>query len=389
MTAEHALGPRHFVDVWNPSYASNAMEAHLAILLGATARFDLGQLASDQEIYVWWGKVRSANRRQALAKLDTILGIGAELEGDQEREGHLYLTDYRALYVGHVVGMTREDVRETDQAHVPDYYAKNHLECDFWYKLMDVRRLVADDTLAVIAELKRLRNVDYNDLPVSLYGGMVDLPLIVTRPDRMRFFEPEVRDEVTDEALWVEFDAQAGGVGAMERELRENLFGDAVWMALEPAARTFIATAEKIFRDHRNDPAFDFGPVVGNFAKALEVSLNAVLARVLPDVPEKARLAGYDGRTVDVLERMPLTLGQFARAVGGEQALNAAITQRLVHGGWFARDLAAVADGVAQVRNPGAHQQRVGRDAAMIVRNQLVGVGCQGALAELTKVRLK
>lgn len=382
MTTRH-----HFVDVWNPSYASNAMEAHLAILLGATARFDQGQLESDEDIFVWWGKVRSPNRRQALGKLDRILAIGAELEGDENREGHLYLTDYRALYVGHVVGITREDVRQADAARVPDYYAKNHLDCDFWYKLMDVRRLVADDTLAVIAELRRLRNVDYNDLPVSLYGGMVDLPLIVTRPDGARFFEPAARDDITDGALWAEFDAQAGGVGGMERELRENLFGDAVWMALEPAARTFIATAEKIFRDHRSDPAFDFGPVVGNFAKALEVSCNAVLARVLPEVPERTRGVNVDGRTVDLLGRMPLSLGQFARAIGGEQALIAALAPKLLHGGWFTGELPVIADGVARVRNPGVHQHRIGRDPATGLRNQLVGVGCQGVFAELTKVR--
>jgi hypothetical protein len=375
--------------VWNPSYASNAMEAHLAILLGATARFDLGQLESDEDIFVWWGKVRSPNRRQALGKLDRILAIGAELEGDQEREGHLYLTDYRALYVGHVVGITRDDVRQTDPARVPDYYARNNLDSDFWYKLMDVRRLVADDTLAVIAELRRLRNVDYNDLPVSLYGGMVDLPLIVTRPDGARFFDPATRDDITDESLWVEFDAQAGGVGGMERELRENLFGDAVWMSLEPAARTFIATAEKIFRDHRNDPAFDFGPVVGNLAKALEVSCNAVLARVLPGVPMRAREVNFDGHTVDLLGRMPLSLGQFARSIGGEQALVAALTPRLIHGSWFTGDLPVIVDGVAQVRNPGVHQHRIGRDPATVLRNQLMGVGCQSVFVELTKVRAR
>jgi hypothetical protein len=280
-------------------------------------------------------------------------------------------------------------VRRSDGERVPDYYARNHLECDFWYKLMDVRRLVADDTLGVIAELKRLRNVAYNDLPVSLYGGMVDLPLILTRPDGMRFFDPEVRDELTDESLWVEFDAQTGGVGAMERELRENLFGDAVWTALEPAARTFIATAEKIFRDHRNDPASDFGLVVGNFAKALEVTLNAILGRVLPDIPPKDRLAAFDGRTVDLGDRLPLTLGQFAHAVGGERALNAALAQRLVNGAWFTGELPVIVESVARVRNPGVHQHRIGREAALGVRNQLVGVGCAGVFNQLAVVRPK
>ena len=170
----------------------------------------------------------------------------------------------------------------------------------------------------------------------------------------------------------------------MERELRENLFGDDAWMALEPAARTFIATAEKIFRDHRNDAAFDFAPVVGNLAKALEVSMQR---GARPACSPRCRSArggpAFDGHTVDVLGRMPLTLGQFARALAGEQALNAAITpaaaaRELVHrraGGGGGRG--------AQVRNPGVHQHRVGREAAMTVRNQLVGVGCQGAFSGL------
>jgi len=35
----------------------------------------------------------------------------------------------------------------------------------------------------VIEQLRQLRNVRYHDQRVSLYGGMVDLPLVVTRPD--------------------------------------------------------------------------------------------------------------------------------------------------------------------------------------------------------------
>jgi hypothetical protein len=36
---------------------------------------------------------------------------------------------------------------------------------------------VGDDTPVVIEKLKRLRNLNYGERPVSLYGGMVDLPL--------------------------------------------------------------------------------------------------------------------------------------------------------------------------------------------------------------------
>jgi hypothetical protein len=111
-----------------------------------------------------------------------------------------------------------------------------------WFKLGDIRRIVADDTLQVVEELKKLRNVNYNDRPVSIYGGMVDLPLVVTRPDGARFFDPDDREALAGERLWVEFDAELGaGIAGMERELRENRFGPALWSALEPTARTFVA----------------------------------------------------------------------------------------------------------------------------------------------------
>ena len=379
------LVQRHFVDVWNPSYASNAMEAHLAVLLHWAAKYDAGQ-ADEEEIYVWWGKVRSPNRQQPLKHLDVALAIGQELDRDEDREGHLYLTDYRSLYVAHVDRITRDDVRSKCPDHVPPYYTKN-LECDFWYRVVDIRRLVADDTLGVIAELKSLRNVNYGDRPVSLYGGMVDLPLIVARPDGARFFDPAVRDPVTDGTLWAEFDAQSVGLGAMERELRENLFGDVAWMALEPAARTFIATAEKVFRDHRSDAAFDFGPVVGSFSKAVEVSCNSILRRVLGRIPVEARRVNIDGQTVDLAGGRHLTLGEFARVVGGERALNAALTHRLKHGAWFTGSLPAIVDELRQVRNEAAHAERVEREVATRWRDRLVGVGAQGILVELAGVQ--
>ena len=52
--------PRHLLGVWNPTYASDAMEATLQLLLAAAQRFADGGDADD--LYVWWGKVRSQNR---------------------------------------------------------------------------------------------------------------------------------------------------------------------------------------------------------------------------------------------------------------------------------------------------------------------------------------
>lgn len=192
MIPEAKTSPLHLVTVWNPSYAANAIEEHLRVLLEWARKFDLGK-AGDTDLYVWWGKVRSPNRQQAQANLDIIRRLRDTLS-TTDGEMHLYLTDYQSLYVGDIDDIVEGDLPESEASHVPEYYGHNRLRCDFWFKLLDIRRLVADDLPGVITELKKLRNVQYEDRPVSLYGGMVDLPLFVKRPDGQRFSGEYERD---------------------------------------------------------------------------------------------------------------------------------------------------------------------------------------------------
>ncbi|MDQ3136688.1 MAG: hypothetical protein M3Q93_03765 [Gemmatimonadota bacterium] len=387
MSASRGTHQRHFVDVWNPSYAADSMDAHLTLLRAAAKRFERKEIV-DEALHVWWGKVRSPHRQQELKQLPDVREIAAELESDHERECHLYLTDYSSLYVGHVDAISEADARTLPGAQVPGYYDALGLACDFWYRLLDIRRL-ATDTRAVIAELKPLLNLGYNEMPVSLYGGMVGLPLVAYRPDGRRFFDAENRDDVIDGHLWAEFDAEQAGVGAIERELRENLFGEEGWTALDPAARSFIASAEKVFRDQRADPAFDYGPVITNLAKALEVICNAVLRQVAPILPRELRQVTVDGKPLDLADGRHLSLGQLAHVLRPKGALQRALRQRLENGDWFVDRFPGALNEVVQVRNPGAHREQIGRESAIGVRDRLVGVGCQGVFTELTKVKLR
>jgi hypothetical protein len=119
----------------------------------------------------------------------------------------------------------REDDDDPD-AHIPAVYRRDDIQCDRWFQLWDIGRLVSDDTLAVVDELKKLHNTAYYDMPVSIYGGMVNLPLIVTRPDGARYFEADVREQLIGKQYWVGFDSEHSGIGATERELREHCFGE-------------------------------------------------------------------------------------------------------------------------------------------------------------------
>jgi hypothetical protein len=145
---------------------------------------------------------------------------------------------------------------------------------------------------------------------------MVELPLIVTRDDGARYFEPDVRQKLIDGRFWVEFDAERSGVGQIERELRENVVGASTWDGLDPAVRVFVATAESLFRGHRTDAAFDFSGVVINFAKAVELQTNIVLRRALAGLPEADRRVNIDGRSADLTSGGLWPLGSLARTIG-------------------------------------------------------------------------
>ena len=376
----------HLVAVWNPSIAPEAMDDHIAVLLAGLQRFAEG--GSDTDPCVWFGRVRSPNRQQPLPHFGQVLALDAETPVDEHdaREAHLYLTDFRSLYVGQLGGITQDDMSVEEPESVPEYYRRLRLDCDCWFQLFDIRRLVEDDTLAVVAELRKLRNIHYNDRPVSIYGGMVNLPLVVYRDDGVRFFDD--RDRVLDGKHWVQFDAESAGLAGLEQDLRGNLFGETAWTALDVGTRTFVTTAERIFRDNRANGAFDFSPVVGGFAKALEIETNRRMREGLVRSTPAARHINLDGQSVDVTRR-GLTLGQLARALGEEHQLRTALAQRLHQTHWFTGEFPPILKAFADLRNQAVHTGRTDRATAIQWRDRMVGVGCEGVLVRLAGVRLR
>jgi hypothetical protein len=381
---------RHLLTVWNPAYADNALDAHLRVLLRWAGRQRAGAAEAD-DVYVWWAKVRSRNREEPLPHAAEIATLDDQIRGDMET--HLYLTDYRSLYVGHLGEVTAEDVlaEEGEIEHAPSYYRE--LEADFWFRLWDLRRLVNDDTGAVIEELRRLGNTRYHGRPVSLYGGMVELPLIVTRDDGARWFAD--RAMLTSGRLWAERDADLrGDTQRLARELPDNLFGRAVWNAFEPATRTFLTSAEAVFRTRRDDPAFDFsGPAV-EYAKAVETELNALIFPRLRKRLERGMARDRDvvveGRRIDLGTRVPhQSLGTILRLLEDDDAVGRALGAAFSHAdaGWLRGTAPRELKGLLELRNPAAHSEAVSRERVEQVRAQVLGIGCEGILVRLARAK--
>jgi hypothetical protein len=383
---------RHLLTLWNPSYASDAMDEHLRVLLDWAGRYRRGEVDED-EVYVWWGRIRSPNRKGALPHAEEISALDEQVRGGIET--HLYLTDYRSLYVAHLGEITPDHLsREAPDElhHMPDYYRDQF--ADFWFRLWDVRRLVGSDTPGVIEELRRLRNLRYHDRPVSLYGGMVDLPLIVTREDEVSWFSD--RDILTDGYLWAERESELKGeTERMARELRDNLLGPEVWAVLELATRTFLSSAEAVFRTRREDPGFDFsGPAV-EYAKAVETELNALLfpamRKVLSGVTEAERTVRLDGTLLDLGKPVPpQSLGTILLLLEKKAAVTRAVRKAFVHDhAWLLGELPHSLRRVLDLRNPAAHSRTATRDAVGTRRREILGIGLEGAIPRIARVKMR
>jgi hypothetical protein len=82
-----------------------------------------------------------------------------------------------------------------------------------------------------------------------------------------------------------------------------------------------------------------------------------------------------------------LSLGQLARVIGDNKAVNDWLRRRLRPAEWVAVSLAPVLRDVAELRNPAAHRERFSREQMVPLRDRLVGVGWMGQLADLGRVR--
>jgi hypothetical protein len=242
----------------------------------------------------------------------------------------------------------------------------------------------------VVQELCHLKNTRYHDQPVSLYGGVVELPLVVWRETEVDWFGD--REALTDGCLWAERDAEfRSEAGRLSADLRDNLFGPRIWNLMEPATRTFLASAEAVLRARREDPVFDFSIPAVEYAKAVETEANAVvfslLRRALQERPLRDRLVRADGRELDLGRPVShQTLGTLRRLLLDEPLVKDAI-RRLgsAHVTFFTDEyrLPGQLEKVQALRNPAAHSDSVSRERLLKLRDELLGIGGMGVLVDL------
>jgi len=385
--------PNHLISLWNPTYSNVAMDVHLRVLLRWADLSDQGE-ASPADVYVWWARLRSPERKGAHPHQSQILKLDRQIRDGVET--HLYLTDYRSLYVGHVAEITAADLpteRPEEKKHIPDYVLEH--EAGFWFRLKDLRQVVSGDLAGTELEIQKLRNTLTPERPVSMYGGILDAPMIVRRDPPVSWFEK--KEELTGGQLWAQLEAQLRGESKrVARQLRDNLFGPKLWRAMEPASRTFLTSAEAVYRSRADDPGFDFSTVAIEYAKAVEVELNALIFPAIRSVlagkaPKQREIHGTHAR-IDLGKPVRhQTLGAIAYYLDQSSLVQKAIRTGLhKDAGWilsdsFRREL----ENLLKLRNPAAHWEITTGDVVGEHRATLLGIGCEGFLARLIRAKVR
>lgn len=85
------------------------MDRYLAVLLAWAERRDRSE-ADEEDVYVWWDKLRSPRREEALPHCEEVLVLEDQITDGVDT--HLYLTDHQSLYVARLVEVTDEPVAE-------------------------------------------------------------------------------------------------------------------------------------------------------------------------------------------------------------------------------------------------------------------------------------
>jgi hypothetical protein len=207
----------------------------------------------------------------------------------------------------------------------------------------------------------------------------------------------EKRQELTGGQLWAQLEAQLRGESKrVSRQLRDNLFGPRLWRAMEPASRTFLTSAEAVFRARRDDPGFDFSAVAIEYGKAVEVELNAIIFPALRSVlankaPKQREVHGTHSR-LDLGKPVPhQTLGAMAHLLERQTLVQKGLRTALHRdSGWmlsdrFRKDLV----GLLKLRNPAAHWEVTTGEMLEERRSELLGIGCEGFLVRLLRTKVR
>ena len=253
-----------------------------------------------------------------------------------------------------------------------------------------LRRLVAGRHYCDHRAAEEVTQRHYYNQPVSLYGGMVNLPLVVTRPDGLNFFDPTAAASRPTPLC--------GPVRRGGSELRSPRSSAHCATASLASAWNCVRPRRAIVHRNGGKSTATIGPirpstgaVVGSF-RALEVHVGGTLESSSVRENAMMRHMNVDGSTVDLANARGLSLSRSFMCCpptrdDGRRWSILSTTWTVAHTDLFIGG----ARSVPQVRNDATHGRRIDQRTASSWRNQFLGVGSTdpGHLVQLAEGQLR
>jgi hypothetical protein len=187
-----------------------------------------------------------------------------------------------------------------------------------------------------------------------------------------------------------------GETERLSAELRDNLLGQEIWEALHPTSRTFLTTGEAVFRSRREDPGFDFSPTAVEYCKAIETELNAAIFPAVQPVmapkPQDERVIRDGKSALDLGRSVPRqTIGSVRHLLVNRPELKRGVEEAFPvrDAAWLTSALPDELEPLLMLRNPAAHDERITRERIAEWRQRILGIGCEGLLVRIVRVKLE
>lgn len=356
------------------------------------------QINKDKNGYAYWGKMISADRD---VKVDTDnLQKIIEQNLEMNCSTHLYITDYKNIWVGKV-----EEVKATigKDFKALEFYKDKKVEA--WFKISDFTLLEFsyEGTAQKLSELY-IQN-DHMDLEIdemSPFTSGITYPAFIQDLAEEQYFD----SLESDQHLCVEYNEAVynSGMGKVVQCLKTYVFPENMYNKIPYAARAEIEASELDMMESRQH---NYDKIAFSYIKAFEIIINHLVIQhmkksglgkdyfVKPDVmPPKLYLNEYDGDGLVPIARFQknYSINQlifFLQRIVKSNRLDfsKAFSSHKKFVKFFTAQLQKILtdNNVMNIRGILAHSDSnaVSKEDALAIRNLILGIGCKGLIHEV------
>jgi len=360
---------KNLLILYNPYYQSDVIKQHLKVLI-------------DNE-KVAFGKVRSKIKNIEHHFEKELQAIYAQT--DSVHYLQLFLTDYANLFVAKVEKVTDEDMSSI----APNYYKEKSLKVEQWYIITDLKELVRDDFESVRDHyLANFTTPNFNNHTYAVYGNNYVYPLVVNMKKEVDYFEDKDTKHYPNIYKSKEY-------LQIKDALLNYSFGKHYTQLMHPNSIDNIISAQMEYEQNRQNPLYDFSSVVVKYTKTIEQEIYSFFKALIHYLSQKEpsilnveySVQRFDYKLDQVFMYKP-NLGTYKYLLKHPIINKAIQTHCQKQFQWYCiQRVPQYIQMVQKIRNETVHGNPPTIYEVEMLKDQLIGIGCNSIIVELIEAK--